>query len=95
MSAGIDHQVNLMTAGAAPPPAILEAMAQRNFKVTHAYGLTEVYGPAVVCSWREDWDELPQAEQAEIKSRQGVRYPMLEELVVLDPETMEAGAARW
>ena len=89
MSAGIDWQVNLMTAAAAPPPAILEAMAKRNFKVTHAYGLTEVYGPAVVCSWREDWDELPQAEQAEIKSRQGVRYPMLEELVVLDPRTME------
>ena len=89
MSAGIDWQVNLMTAAAAPPPAILEAMAKRNFKVTHAYGLTEVYGPAVVCSWREDWDELPQAEQAEIKSRQGVRYPMLEELVVVDPRTME------
>jgi fatty-acyl-CoA synthase len=89
MSTGIDWQVNLMTAAAAPPPAILEAMAERNFKVTHAYGLTEVYGPAVVCSWREDWDQLPQAEQAEIKSRQGVRYPMLEELVVLDPQTME------
>jgi fatty-acyl-CoA synthase len=89
MSAGIDWQVNLMTAAAAPPPAILEAMAKRNFKVTHAYGLTEVYGPAVVCSWRESWDQLPLAEQAEIKSRQGVRYPMLEELVVVDPQTMQ------
>jgi len=89
MSAGIDWQVKLMTAAAAPPPAILEAMAKRNFEVTHAYGLTEVYGPAVVCSWREDWDELPLAEQAEIKSRQGVRYPMLEQLVVVDPETMQ------
>ena len=79
-----------MTAGAAPPPAILEAMAQLNIEVTHAYGLTEVYGPAVVCSWRDDWDELPLAEQAEIKSRQGVRYPMLEELLVVDPETMQA-----
>jgi fatty-acyl-CoA synthase len=88
MQAGIDHQVNIMTAAAPPPPAILEAMARLDFKVTHAYGLTEVYGPAVVCAWHEEWDELPITEQAEMKSRQGVRYPMLEELVVADPETM-------
>jgi fatty-acyl-CoA synthase len=89
MQAGIDQQISFMTAGAAPPPAILEAMAVLNIKVTHAYGLTEVYGPAVVCSWRDAWDKLPLTEQAEIKSRQGVRYPMLEELVVVDPETMQ------
>jgi len=89
LQSGIDHPINFMTAGAAPPPAILEAMAKLNIEVTHAYGLTEVYGPAVVCSWRETWSELPIAEQAEIKSRQGVRYPMLEELVVADPETMQ------
>jgi fatty-acyl-CoA synthase len=89
LKSGIEQQINFMTAGAAPPPAILEAMAKLNIKVTHAYGLTEVYGPAVVCSWREAWDELPLAEQAELKSRQGVRYPMLEELVVVDPETMQ------
>ncbi len=90
LQAGIDHEVNIMTAAAPPPPAILEAMARLNFKVTHAYGLTEVYGPAVICSWHEEWDELPITEQAEMKSRQGVRYPMLEELVVADPETMQA-----
>jgi fatty-acyl-CoA synthase len=89
MQAGIDHQVNIMTAAAPPPPAILEAMARLDFKVTHAYGLTEVYGPAVICSWHEEWDELSITEQAEMKSRQGVRYPMLEELVVADPETMQ------
>jgi fatty-acyl-CoA synthase len=89
MQAGIDHQVNIMTAAAPPPPAILEAMARLDFKVTHAYGLTEVYGPAVVCAWHQEWDELPITEQAEMKSRQGVRYPMLEELVVADPETMQ------
>ncbi len=89
LKAGIDHQVNIMTAASAPPPAILEAMAKLNFNVTHAYGLTEVYGPAVVCSWHNEWDELPLAEQAEIKARQGVRYPMLEALVVADPETLE------
>jgi len=89
LKAGIDHVINFMTAGAAPPPAVLEAMAKLNIKVTHAYGLTEVYGPAVVCAWREAWDELPLVEQAELKSRQGVRYPMLEELLVVDPETMQ------
>jgi fatty-acyl-CoA synthase len=85
----VDRPVNVMTAGAAPPPAVLEAMARLNFNVTHAYGLTEVYGPAAVCSWHEDWDQLPLPEQAALKARQGVRYPMLEELVVMDPETME------
>ncbi len=86
---GISHQVNIMTAAAAPPPSVLEAMAELNFKVTHAYGLTEVYGPAVVCSWHREWDDLPVTEQAELKSRQGVRYPMLEKLVVADPDTLE------
>jgi fatty-acyl-CoA synthase len=85
----VDRPVNVMTAGAAPPPAVLEAMAGLKFNVTHTYGLTEVYGPAVVCSWHEDWDQLPMREQAELKARQGVRYPMLEELVVADPETLE------
>lgn len=85
----VDRPVNVMTAGAAPPPAVLEAMARLNFNVTHTYGLTEVYGPAVVCSWHEDWDDLPMSDQAELKARQGVRYPMLEELIVADPETLE------
>ncbi len=85
----ISHRVNVMTAASAPPPAILESMENLGFKVTHAYGLTEVYGPAVVCAWHEEWDALPMTEQAELKSRQGVRYPMLEQLEVLNPETLE------
>ncbi len=89
LKAGVDHQVNIMTAAAAPPPAVLEVMQKLNFKVTHAYGLTEVYGPAVVCAWHEEWDELSLADQAGMKARQGVRYPMLEELVVMDPKTMK------
>ncbi len=89
LKAGIEHEVRVMTAAAPPPPAILEAMARLGFDVTHVYGLTEVYGPAVVCSWQREWDALPVAEQAAIKARQGVRYPMLEELVVMDPETMQ------
>lgn len=89
LKTGVDHQVNIMTAASAPPPAVLEAMQKLNFKVTHAYGLTEVYGPAVVCAWHQEWDELSLADQAGMKARQGVRYPMLEELVVMDPGTMK------
>ena len=85
----VEHPVNVMTAGAAPPPSVLEAMAGLNFKVTHTYGLTEVYGPAAVCSWHEDWDQLPMSDQSRLKARQGVRYPMLEELIVANPETLE------
>ena len=86
---GIENKVNIMTAASAPPPAVLEAMAKLNFNVTHTYGLTEVYGPAVVCSWHEEWNQLPVSTQAKLKSRQGVRYPMLEELIVADPDTLE------
>jgi fatty-acyl-CoA synthase len=89
LTKAVDRPVNVMTAGAAPPPSILEAMAGLNFKVTHTYGLTEVYGPAAVCSWHEEWDRLPMSDQSTLKARQGVRYPMLEELVVADPETLE------
>jgi len=83
------HRVRIMTAGAAPPAAVLEAMSARGFEVTHAYGLTEVYGPVVLCAWKEEWDALPAEEQAAIKARQGVPYPVLEDLQVLDPKTMK------
>ena len=89
LKAGIDHQVNIMTAASAPPATILEAMAALGFQVTHAYGLTETYGPAVVCAWHDQWNQLSLVEQSEKKKRQGVRYPMLEQLVVMDPETMQ------
>ena len=86
---GIDRQVKVMTAASAPPPAVLQAMEEMNFPVTHVYGLTEIYGPAVVCDWRKEWNDLPIEEQAEIKARQGVRYPLQEAVMVADPETLE------
>ena len=86
---GIAQRVKVMTAAAPPPPAVLEGMARMGFDVTHVYGLTEVYGPAVVCDWQQEWNELPLPRQAEIKARQGVRYPMLEGLMVADPETLQ------
>jgi fatty-acyl-CoA synthase len=86
---GIEHQVKVMTAGAAPPAAVIEAMERMGFNVTHVYGLTETYGPAVGCAWQEEWDEQPPAQRARLKARQGVRYPMLEGLMVGDPESLE------
>lgn len=83
----LPHAVKMMTAGSAPPAAILEKMSQAGFDVTHAYGLTEVYGPVVLCAWHEEWDTLPISEQAALKARQGVRYPVLEDFYVADPST--------
>ncbi|MDT3683591.1 MAG: acyl-CoA synthetase [Pseudorhodoplanes sp.] len=85
----IAHQVNFATAAAPPPEAVLAGMKAAGFNVTHVYGLTEVYGPATVNDWHAEWDELSSAEQAAKKARQGVRYPVLEALDVIDPETMK------
>jgi fatty-acyl-CoA synthase len=89
MKSGIDHQVEVMTAAAPPPSSILEKMDAMGFRVTHVYGLTETYGPAVTCEWHNDWDEKPPAERADLNSRQGVRYPVLDGLMVADPDTLE------
>lgn len=80
--------IHFMTAGAPPPEAVLAAMKQEGFLVTHLYGLTEVYGPAVVNVWKEEWNDLPLSEYAALKARQGVRYTMLDGLEVMNPETM-------
>ena len=84
----LDHTVEVMTAAAPPPAAVLEAMESNGFHMTHVYGLTETYGPAVICSWKDEWDDLPAAERARLKARQGVCYHALESLEVMDPETM-------
>ena len=81
--------VDFFTAAAPPPEAVLASMGEAGFNVTHLYGLTEVYGPAVVNDWHSEWDVLPSAQKATLKARQGVRYHALEELDVLDPQTMQ------
>ena len=87
---GIEHEVQAMTAGAAPPAAVIAAMERMNFHVTHVYGLTETYGPSVVCAPQTQWEVLPEQKRAELTARQEVRAPMLEELMVADPETLQA-----
>jgi fatty-acyl-CoA synthase len=84
----LPQQVEFVTAAAPPPEAVLAAMSEAGFNVTHVYGLTEVYGPAVVNEWQAQWNALEPAERATLKARQGVRYTALEELSVLHPETM-------
>jgi 3-(methylthio)propionyl---CoA ligase len=85
----LPHVVQFATAAAPPPEAVLAAMKEAGFNVTHVYGLTEVYGPACVNDWNADWDKLRPTEQAARKARQGVRYPVLEAIDALDPVTME------
>jgi len=89
MKAGIDHKVSVMTAGAAPPVAVIAGMESIGFEVTHVYGLTETYGPCAICAWNDGWDDKSAEEKAVLKARQGVRAPMLEDMAVLNPETLE------
>ena len=85
----LTRTVEIATAGASPPAAVIEGMEAMGFRVTHIYGLTEVYGPVVVCAWHDEWDALPVGERAAIKARQGVNYPVLEGLTVANPKTLE------
>ena len=78
-----------LIAGAAPPVAVLEGAEGIGIKLTHVYGLTEVYGPASVCAEQPGWDELPADQRAQLKRRQGVPYPLQEAVTVIDPETMK------
>ncbi len=86
---GIEHEISVMTAGAAPPAAVIEGMESMGFRVTHVYGLTETYGPMVVSAWRSEWDHLSAAEKARLKARQGVSSMLAGETMVGDPETLE------
>jgi fatty-acyl-CoA synthase len=83
-----DHRVEVATGGAAPPSAVIEAMEQMGFRVTHLYGLTESTGPSTVCAWQEGWPALPLAERSARIARQGVAYLTLDRQRVVDPQTM-------
>ncbi len=83
------QQVYVVTAGAPPPAATLEAVQKMGFDVTHVYGLTETYGHISLCAWQDEWNELSVEEQSKLRSRQGVKFPMMDGLAIMNPETME------
>ena len=86
---GIGHTVQGLIAGAAPPAAIIEGCERIGIDITHVYGLTEVYGPAAVCAKQEEWADLPIEQRAALNARQGVAYPLQQDVTVLNPETMQ------
>jgi fatty-acyl-CoA synthase len=81
--------VQVMTAGAAPPAAIMDGMEDAGFKVIHTYGLTETYGPSVFGAPQDEWANMTREQRAAVKIRQGVRYPVLQDLEVVDPDTLQ------
>ncbi|MDN7143170.1 acyl-CoA synthetase [Pseudomonas sp. JQ170] len=81
--------VAVITGGAAPPSAVIAAMEARGFSITHAYGMTESYGPSTLCMWQPGLDALPLEARAQFMGRQGVAHPMLEEATVVDVESGE------
>ena len=82
--------INVMTAASPPPPSVLEGIEKSGFSVTHVYGLTESYGPAVICEWKPEWNAIKSSsKRAILKSRQGVNYPALDFLEVFNPKNMK------
>ncbi|MBU3725041.1 MAG: acyl-CoA synthetase [Burkholderiaceae bacterium] len=89
LKAGIEHRVQTMVGGAAPPAAMIEGMEKMGFEILHAYGLTEVYGPVLIGVQQDEWAALPLQERAELNSRQGICKQLEQQVAVLDPETMQ------
>ncbi|MBV1879374.1 MAG: acyl-CoA synthetase [Pseudomonadales bacterium] len=85
---GIEQKINVMTAGAAPPAAVIQGIEQMGFDVTQVYGLTETYGPMVVSAWKKAWDDLDAEQRAALKSRQGISSVLAGEMMVADPDTL-------
>ena len=88
----VDRNIEIMTAAAPPPVSVLKKIQHLGFNITHVYGLTEVYGPAIVCEWQQQWRDFSEDKIAELKSRQGVNYPGLKNVKVFKQHTNEAVA---
>jgi fatty-acyl-CoA synthase len=84
---GFSPPIKAFTAGAPPPPAVLEKAAKLGLEVMQVYGLTETYGHISQCLWQDEWSELSQSAQAEKQAMQGVAFPMVEPIRVVDRET--------
>ncbi|MQM08320.1 hypothetical protein Taro_041175, partial [Colocasia esculenta] len=86
----LPHTVTAATGAAPPPPQVLFKMEELGFRVTHAYGLTETYGPGTVCAWKPEWDSLPPLERARMKARQGLQHIAMEDVDIKNPVTMKS-----
>lgn len=84
-----DQTVELATGGAAPSATVIEAMEKIGFRITHLYGMTESFGPSLVCTWKQEWSELDADKQAEKMARQGIRYITSEKVKIANPENMQ------
>ena len=85
----VPRGIKVMTAGAAPPAAVIQGMEALGFDVTQVYGLTETYGPMVVSAWKNEWDGESDEARARLKARQGIAAVLAEDMMVADPETLE------
>lgn len=81
--------VCVATGGAAPPSSVIASMEAMGFQITHLYGMTESYGPSAICMWQPELDVMSLNDKAKFMSRQGVAHPMLEEVAVVNSETMQ------
>ena len=79
--------IKVLTAGAPPPPSVLEKTKAMGFEVMQVYGLTETYGHISMCLWQDGWEELEASEQAQLQAQQGIALPMVEAVSVIDAET--------
>ena len=80
----LDYPVTVAMGGAPPSPTLLARMQELHFEPIHLYGLTETYGPIAICTWPDEWNNLPPEEQARLRARQGQGYITAEEVRVVD-----------
>jgi fatty-acyl-CoA synthase len=83
----LKNKIEFMTGAAPPPSMVLKKIEEQGFNITHTYGLTEVYGPATVCEWQNDWAKLKKNKIAELKTHQGVKYPGISQIKIFNKKT--------
>ena len=88
----LPRPILVTTAGAPPPPAVIERTEALGFEINHVYGLTETYGPITICEWHPDWDELEVGEHARLKARQGLNMLTADRIRVVDAEMHDVPA---
>ncbi len=90
LRAGAPRGVRLFTAGAPPAAATIELVERElGWELTHVYGLTETAPFITFCEALPEHRNLPLAERARVKARQGVEGVSSGELRVVDEDGRE------